>query len=43
MNIQKNYSFFAYGMRPAVFSLKKHKLKLLQWHYDGQNVIYQRN
>jgi hypothetical protein len=23
-NMQKNYSFFAYGMRPAVFSLRKY-------------------
>lgn len=42
-NIQKNYSFFAYGMRPAIFSLRKYRQQQLQWHYDGQNVVYQRN
>ena len=35
VNAQKNFSFFSAGMRPAVFSLKKHGSKGVQWHYDG--------
>jgi hypothetical protein len=43
VNIQKNYSFFGYGMRPAVFSLQKAKHLSSPWHYDGYNIVYQRN
>lgn len=43
VNIQKNFSFFGYGMRPVVFSLQKMAQSGTEWHYDGYNLVYQRN
>ena len=43
LNLQKSFSFFGGGMRPAVFSLRKYKAKGVQWQYDGYELGYQRN
>ena len=43
LNAQKNFSFFNYGMRPTVFSLKKNKANGTQWHYDCYELSYHRN
>ena len=43
VNIQKNFSYFGYGMRPVVFSLQKMAQLGTEWHYDGYNLVYQRN
>lgn len=43
VNIQKNYSFFGFGMRPVFYSYQQSKESSKEWCYGGYNIVYQRN
>ena len=43
VNIQKNYSFFGFGMRPVFYSYQRSKQGSKEWCYAGYNIVYQRN